>query len=118
MLHKCMTINPYMPIWNKLLRLSSKNFVRSAAGHYGRKVAAIRKEFGEGDEGFLEEMTDSTSGTGGVVDEMIGDHTGVQQNRRGAGVGSSKDSRAKTLGPLVTHENPHDDDDPIRDFSD
>ncbi|KAK3809128.1 MAG: Rad17 cell cycle checkpoint protein-domain-containing protein [Benniella sp.] len=115
MLHKCMTMNPYMDVWNKLLRLNSKNFVRHTAGHFGKKVAAIRKEFGEGDEGFLEEITDSTPGTGGI--EIIGDHTRALENRQGAGVGSSRDSRGKKLGPLVTHKNPPDDD-PIKDFSD
>lgn len=117
MLHKCMTINPYMPIWNKSLRPSSKNFVRNVAGHYGRKVAGIRKEFGEGDDGFLEEITDSTPGTGGVVDKIIVDHKGTLENRQGAGVGSSMESRAKKLGPFVTYEIQHDDD-PIEDFSD
>ncbi|KAF9353511.1 Cell cycle checkpoint protein rad17 [Mortierella sp. NVP85] len=117
MLHKCIKINPYMPTWNKLLRLSSKNFVRDTAGLFGSKVAAIRKEFGEGDEGFLEEITDSTPGTGGIVDGIIGDHTRALENRPGTGVGASKDSRAKTLGPLVTNEEPQDDD-PIEDFSD
>jgi len=66
-------MNPYMPIMNQVLRPSSKNFVRHQAAGYGLKLGMERKkEFGEGDEGFMEEImvpsTDSSTSYGEGLD--------------------------------------------------
>ncbi|KAG0357572.1 Cell cycle checkpoint protein rad17 [Gamsiella multidivaricata] len=116
MLHKCMRMNPYMPIFSKSLRPSSKAFVRDGAGNYGRKTGVIKKEFGEGDEGFLEDVTDtSPSAEAGVVDEI------VDESMEKIGTGSGWDSRVKQdqqkkQRDQLTYEVEHDED-PIEDFS-
>ncbi|KAF9425636.1 Cell cycle checkpoint protein rad17, partial [Podila epigama] len=56
MLSRCASANPYLSIFQKI-RPSSKAFIRSVAGVYGRKSGVSAREFGEGDEGFLEEIT-------------------------------------------------------------
>ncbi|KAG0001142.1 Cell cycle checkpoint protein rad17 [Modicella reniformis] len=141
MLHKCITINPYMTIWNKSLRASSKNFVRNAVGNYGRKMGMVKKEFGEGDEGFLEEITDVAPPLGAegeevvVVDEIIDDFVVTsksqqrqqqqrrqqqqqQQQQQGkATVAAAAATAVRYLNPLTTYEIQHEED-PIEDFSD
>ncbi|KAF9561541.1 Cell cycle checkpoint protein rad17 [Mortierella alpina] len=123
MLHKCANINPYMPIFNKSLRPSSKNFVRTAAGNYGKKVGMAKKEFGEGDEGFMEDIAPSgNDGTPGGTDEIVSDMGGPDTRSRPR-TGFSRDRGGRLphqhqhLYSQVAYEIAHDED-PIEDFSD
>ncbi|KAF9947796.1 Cell cycle checkpoint protein rad17 [Mortierella alpina] len=128
MLHKCANINPYMPIFNKSLRPSSKNFVRSGAGNYGKKVGMAKKEFGEGDEGFMEDIAPSVSeGVSGGTDEIVSDMGGPDTRagpRTGFGWGNGgrqqhqqQQQQQQPLYSQVAYEVVHDED-PIEDFSD
>ncbi|KAG9322008.1 hypothetical protein KVV02_008171 [Mortierella alpina] len=123
MLHKCSNINPYMPIFNKSLRPSSKNFVRTGAGNYGKKVGMIKKEFGEGDEGFMEDIAPSVSeGVPGSTDEIVSDMGGPDtRSRPRAGFsrqsGGRQQQHQQQLYSQVAYEVVPDED-PIEDFSD
>ncbi|KAG0099584.1 Cell cycle checkpoint protein rad17 [Podila epicladia] len=70
MLSKCAAMNPYMPIFQRI-RPSSKSFIRNTAGVYGRKSGAT-KEFGEGDEGFVEEIADHNEDGEGTIGSQAG----------------------------------------------
>ncbi|KAI8363301.1 Rad17 cell cycle checkpoint protein-domain-containing protein [Mortierella sp. GBAus27b] len=115
MLHKCMAINPYMAIWNTMLRPGSKDFVRNA-GHYGKRIGLLKKEFGEGDEGFLEEVAEATPGTEGIVDGAVDGHKMVTGDNQGASAVSGKVGQVQMPKPSTTNE--MRDEDPIEDFSD
>ncbi|KAG0285296.1 Cell cycle checkpoint protein rad17 [Linnemannia gamsii] len=95
MLHKCLQMDPYRPIFQQMLRSSSKAFVRRGAGTYGTKAGIVKKEFGEGDEGFTEEL-DAGAGTRSGPDF-------------GTGFGQEQPTR---VDPSMV------DDDPIEDYSD
>jgi DNA repair photolyase len=75
-------MNPYLNTF-KLLRSSSKTFIKSSVGNYGRKIGMMmKKEFGEGDEGYLEEIStaaDEVDNSLGSVDEII---DFLKQNRK------------------------------------
>ncbi|KAG0087209.1 Cell cycle checkpoint protein rad17 [Podila epicladia] len=73
MLSKCAAMNPYMPIFQRI-RPSSKSFIRNTAGVYGRKSGAT-KEFGEGDEGFVEEIADHNEDGEGTIGSQAGHWT-------------------------------------------
>lgn len=120
MLHKCLLMDPYRPIFQQLLRGSSKAFVRHGAGAYGTKAGIIKKEFGEGDEGFTEELDAGTEGTpsaSGVADEIGTSQGPGARSGPGFGTGFGKGTMAgqeqrTRVGPSMV------DDDPIEDFSD
>ncbi|KAF9121605.1 Cell cycle checkpoint protein rad17 [Mortierella sp. 14UC] len=130
MLHRCLVMDPYRPIFQQLLRGSSKAFVRHGAGAYGTKVGIAKKEFGEGDEGFVEELDASAGGTqssSGVADDIANNDGGSMgqgsgsRSGTGFGTGFGKDK-------LTAQQQRHEqrtrvgssvvDDDPIEDFSD
>ncbi|KAF9089821.1 Cell cycle checkpoint protein rad17 [Mortierella sp. AD031] len=56
LLHKCVKMAPYMPLFQQLFRPNSKHFVQKDVGNYGFKIGMTKKEFGDGDEGFTEEL--------------------------------------------------------------
>ncbi|KAF9900053.1 hypothetical protein EC991_007955 [Linnemannia zychae] len=127
MLHRCLIMDPYRPIFQHLLRSSSKAFVRHGAGAYGTKVGIIKKEFGEGDEGFVEELdapAEGTQSSSGVADDIVNNDGGSSSQgsrpRAGNGFGTGF-----TKGKLSVQQHQHGrvdssvvDDDPIEDFSD
>ncbi|KAF9277413.1 Cell cycle checkpoint protein rad17 [Mortierella alpina] len=123
MLHKCANINPYMPIFSKSLRPSSKNFVRTGAGNYGKKVGLAKKEFGEGDEGFMEDIAPSVGeGVSGGADEIISDTGGLDTRSRpradfSRNSGGRQQQQQQQPYSQVAYEVIHDED-PIEDFSD
>ncbi|KAF9995609.1 Cell cycle checkpoint protein rad17 [Entomortierella chlamydospora] len=133
MLHKCVTMNPYLSLFDKLLRPSSKTFVKTAAGNYGRKIGIVKKEFGEGDDGFLEEIVTSLPsdrvGAGpGVVDEIVddsissavgirGDSRFRQQHYQQHHYQQPKQQQHKPQFNSYTFQITQDED-PIEDFSD
>ncbi|KAF9185736.1 Cell cycle checkpoint protein rad17 [Haplosporangium sp. Z 767] len=134
MLHKCATMNPYMPIFYKSLRSSSKDFVRTVAGNYVKKFGVVKKEFGEGDEGFMEEVVSSesiTSSVDEVIDDVNWSGSGAASSvaagpglRGGVGIGTgfgsdswSKLQQQKQQFNPLTYEIEQDED-PIEDFSD
>ncbi|KAF9148344.1 Cell cycle checkpoint protein rad17 [Linnemannia schmuckeri] len=120
MLHKCLLMDPYRPIFQQLLRGSSKTFVRHGAGAYGTKAGIVKKEFGEGDEGFTEELdagADSTPSSSGVADEIGGSQGSRARSGSGFGTGYGKgkvtgQQQRTPVDPSIV------DDDPIEDFSD
>ncbi|KAF9962854.1 Cell cycle checkpoint protein rad17 [Mortierella alpina] len=125
MLHKCANINPYMPIFSKTLRPSSKNFVRTGAGNFGKKVGMAKKEFGEGDEGFMEDVAPSVhESVSGNTDEIVSDmggpdirsepRSGLSRERGGQ---QQQQQHQQQLYSQVAYEVVHDED-PIEDFSD
>jgi hypothetical protein len=124
MLHKCLLMDPYRPIFQRLLRGSSKAFVRHGAGAYGTKAGIVKKEFGEGDEGFTEELDASAEGissTSGVTDE-VGSSQGLGAGSGsgfGTGFGKGKMTGQQQRQEQRTRVDPSMvDDDPIEDFSD
>lgn len=123
MLHKCANINPYMPIFSKSLRPSSKNFVRTGAGNYGKKVGLAKKEFGEGDEGFMDDIASSVGeGVSGGTDEIISDTGGLDTRSRpraefNRNSGGRQQQQQQQPYSQVAYEVIHDED-PIEDFSD
>ncbi|KAI1314685.1 Cell cycle checkpoint protein rad17 [Mortierella claussenii] len=113
MLHKCATANPYMPIFNKSLRPSSKTFVRTGAANFGKKIGLVKKEFGEGDEGFTEEIS-SSAPTGEDTDP-----SGASGSQ--SATPTSNQQREKQNWQQQPHalaQATQRDDDPIEDFSD
>ncbi|ORZ01842.1 Rad17 cell cycle checkpoint protein-domain-containing protein [Lobosporangium transversale] len=119
MLHKCIIANPYMPIFSKSLRPSSKNFIRASSANYGKGVGMIRKEFGEGDEGFVEELVSP-----GMSGEVGGDNVGCSDSPEHTIINSSTRSRLQERkqqqqqqANTSMYEMEHEDD-PIEDFSD
>ncbi|KAG0335336.1 Cell cycle checkpoint protein rad17 [Podila horticola] len=132
MLSKCAAMNPYMPIFQRI-RPSSKSFIRNTAGVYGRKHGAA-KEFGEGDEGFLEEIADQNGEGEGTVGPQAGQFgSGIGQaeqqrltpstpNSPFASSPSSWMSQKKATPPASklgsTHYQILEDEDPIEEFSD
>lgn len=118
MLHKCLLMDPYRPVFQQLLRGGSKAFIRHGAGAYGTKAGIVRKEFGEGDEGFVEELDAGIEGTPsstGVTDETGGSQGSGATPGSGFGAGSGK---AKLTGQQQRVDPSVVDDDPIEDFSD
>ncbi|KAF8978559.1 Cell cycle checkpoint protein rad17 [Entomortierella lignicola] len=128
MLHKCVTMNPYLTIFNKLLRPSSKDFVKNAAGNYGKKIRVIKKEFGKGDEGFLEETVQSSSTDGVVADEIGDDYIPHAVGIKGDSRLKQHQQQHQQQQQQQQHQakplfNPYmnlvaEDEDPIEDFSD
>ncbi|KAG0067897.1 Cell cycle checkpoint protein rad17 [Linnemannia elongata] len=118
MLHKCLLMDPYRPVFQQLLRGGSKAFVRNGAGAYGTKAGIVRKEFGEGDEGFVEELDAGAEGTPsstGVTGEAGGNQSSGARPGSGLGAGFGK---AKPTGQQQRVDPSEIDDDPIEDFSD
>ncbi|KAF9114762.1 Cell cycle checkpoint protein rad17 [Mortierella sp. AM989] len=133
MLHKCVTMNPYLSVFNKSLRPSSKTFVKTAAGNFGKKISMVKKEFGEGDEGFLEDIVTSYPSDGavagsGIVDEIVDDSVHPVASIRG---GSKPSLQQQQQRQQQQHKLPQQkpqlnsytsqisqDEDPIEDFSD
>lgn len=110
MLHKCITMNPYMSIF-KPFRSSSKLFIKSGAGNYGKRNGQAKKEFGEGDEGYTEEIAQPSISGGNedgakAVDEIIED-PGVGQSMQ-----QMKRQQFSYSNQILQ------DEDPIEDFSD
>ncbi|KAK3806870.1 MAG: Rad17 cell cycle checkpoint protein-domain-containing protein [Linnemannia gamsii] len=130
MLHRCLIMDPYRPIFQQLLRSSSKAFVRHGAGAYGTKGGIIKKEFGEGDEGFVEELdvgAEGTQSSSGVADEITNDNVGSNSQGSGArsgsgfgtGFGKGKQTAQQQRHEQRTRIDPSVvDDDPIENFSD
>ncbi|KAG0024102.1 Cell cycle checkpoint protein rad17 [Podila clonocystis] len=132
MLSKCAAMNPYMPIFQRI-RPSSKSFIRNTVGVYGRKYGAA-KEFGEGDEGFLEEIVYQNDDAEGAVGSQAGQlgtgkvgQAGQSQtpntpNSPFSSSPSSWMSQKKATPPASklgsTHYQILEDEDPIGDFSD
>ncbi|KAF8987789.1 Cell cycle checkpoint protein rad17 [Haplosporangium bisporale] len=129
MLSKCVAMNPYLPIFQRV-RPSSKSFIRNTVGVYGRGFGASAKEFGEGDEGFLEEIADQnddgeTIGSQGPSGSGIGRQAGQPQTPRtpNSAFSSSPSSwmSKKATPPSKlgsTHYQIPEDEDPIEEFSD
>ncbi|KAG0023563.1 Cell cycle checkpoint protein rad17 [Podila clonocystis] len=132
MLSKCAAMNPYMPIFQRI-RPSSKSFIRNTVGVYGRKYGAA-KEFGEGDEGFLEEIVYQNDDGEGAVGSQAGQlgtgkvgQAGLSQtpnipNSPFSPSPSPWMSQKKATPPASklgsTHYQILEDEDPIEDFSD
>ncbi|KAH7046487.1 Rad17 cell cycle checkpoint protein-domain-containing protein [Linnemannia elongata] len=118
MLHKCLLMDPYRPVFQQLLRGGSKAFVRNGAGAYGTKAGIVRKEFGEGDEGFVEELDAGAEGTPSSTG-VTGEAGGIQSSgaRPGSGLGAGS-GKAKPTGQQQRVDPSEIDDDPIEDFSD
>ncbi|KAG0201304.1 Cell cycle checkpoint protein rad17 [Mortierella sp. GBA30] len=124
MLHKCACMNPYLAILNQSLRPSSKAFVRTAVGNYGRKIGMAKKEFGEGDEGFMEEVVPSAAEgvSGNGADEIVSDLGGTSAGsrieqvlgQRGDSIRRQQQQQQHTYSQMA-HEI---EEDPIEDFSD
>ncbi|GJJ78629.1 cell cycle checkpoint protein [Entomortierella parvispora] len=136
-LHRCVSMNPYMPIMNQVLRPSSKNFVRHQAAGYGLKLGMERKkEFGEGDEGFMEEImvpsSDPLTSFGDGLDPgpPLTNAPSPSQSPWSNGVGSTSSAPQSTFKrsrPLLQQQSLHShgsigtlspNEDPIEDFSD
>lgn len=129
MLSKCVAMNPYLPIFQRV-RPSSKSFIRNTVGVYGRRFGTSAKEFGEGDEGFLEEIADQndddeeTIGSQGPSGFGIGGQVGQLHTPRtpNAAFSSSPSSWMSKATPSSkfgsTHYQIPEDEDPIEDFSD
>ncbi|KAF9586533.1 Cell cycle checkpoint protein rad17 [Lunasporangiospora selenospora] len=138
MLYKCLMMNPYLPIFGKLLRSSSKEFLRRAVGNYGKATMGPKREFGEGDEGYTEEIVpvSSTLGVPGQADEVVEDSTpystpkaaatpsmgswrsqGQRQSSSPYAMAQTKQLRQGNLDSILSNTNSRDED-PIEDFSD
>lgn len=129
MLHRCVTMNPYMPIMNQVLRPSSKNFVRHQAAGYGLKLGMERKkEFGEGDEGFMEDVEGLDLG---LPCTHVSSPSQSPWSNRTSSTSSSTQSVFRTHRPLFQQQQPSKSshsygsigalaptEDPIADFSD
>ncbi|KAF9438716.1 Cell cycle checkpoint protein rad17 [Entomortierella beljakovae] len=118
-LHKCVTMNPYMNTF-KSLRPSSKNFVRNSVGNYGKRIGTVKKEFGEGDEGYLEEVVTSTPTEGTetgpkAVDEITDDLGSSMFNSRRQ-LNQPQQQLKRRFEPHVFQSSLEED--PIEDFSD
>lgn len=125
MLHKCVSMNPYMPIMNQVLRPSSKNFVRTQVGGYGRKIGMEqKKEFGEGDEGFMEEVATPPDSGGpdlGSSSPAAGSSSPFQSswNRAGTTTPSTAQNTFRSRRPQQQQlQSQVNTEDPIEDFSD
>ncbi|KAF9921593.1 Cell cycle checkpoint protein rad17 [Linnemannia zychae] len=115
MLHKCLIMDPYRLVFQQFLRGSTKAFVRHNVGAYGTK-SGFKKEFGEGDEGFTEDL-DNGDESAQFLTEVTDDVDKTNGSRQRSRV-RSEVKPTQQQGQRTRVDSSVVDDDPIEDFSD